>query len=242
LIEAIFEDTIAAVPLQDFSKEFGLQPLIDKKVNLLFDLPIETIHETGQIKAITGEDSITINRKYKDPITTKLKCKVIGAGNRLPLIKDDSFAFWRRIVILHLTKRFEGKNRDVKLKEKLINDKEGMSWLIYNSIKAYKEVEEIGWQEDTYKLVRESFLKESNPALYAAEKLFDITVEPDDFLSKKEITEKINAYLRDNKIKIPAKINEYYEAVKHVGAKLGQKTVKNQKIHGFRYIKQRNPQ
>ncbi len=237
IIKSIFKYSIVAVPLQDFSKEFGLQPLIDKRINLLYDLPIETIYETGQIKAITGEDTITINRKYKDPITTKLNCKIIGSGNNLPKIKDDSFAFWRRIIILNLNKRFEGKERDVKLKEKMINDCNGMAWLIYRSINEYKEIEEIGWQEDTHKIVRETFLKDSDPALLAAENIFKITIEPDDFLSRNDVKNQINNFLSENNLRKPMKVDEYYKAVKEIGSKVGQATVEGNKVHGFRYIK-----
>ncbi|ADZ10372.1 phage/plasmid primase, P4 family [Methanobacterium lacus] len=239
IISAIFINSSAAVPLQDFQKDFGLQPLIGKRVNLLSDLPIATIEETGQIKAITGGDDITINRKFKDPLTTKLKCKIVGAGNRLPKIMDDSYALWRRIVIIKLEKTFDGDSRDTKLTEKLLNDTEGMEWFIFNAIQAYKKIRETGWTEDTYREIREEAIKNSDPALYASEQLFEVTDSPDNFLTRKEIVDSINDFLIEHDLRIPANKSEYYDAVKKCGAKEGQKRILEEKIHGFRYIEKR---
>ena len=237
LISAIFTNSSAAVPLQDFKKDFGLQPLIGKRVNLLSDLPIATIEETGQIKALTGGDDMTINRKFKEPITTKLGCKIVGAGNRLPKIMDDSYALWRRIVIIKLVKTFDGDNRDTKLVNKLLNDKRGMEWLIYNSIQAYKDIQETGWTEDTYREIRKEFIKSSDPALYAAEHLYKRTKDPENFISREDVKNNITDFLNENDLRMPANINEYYDAVKRRGAKEAQKRNDVNKVHGFRYIK-----
>lgn len=237
LIAAIFTNSYAAVPLQEFSKEFGMQPLVGKRVNILSDLPLDSIDETGQIKAITGEDSVTINRKYKEQITTKLECKIIGSGNRLPKVKDDSYAFWRRILIIKLYKAFEGESRDPKLKEKLLNDHEGLEWFIYQSIQAYKKIQDIGWPEDKTYETRQQFLKMSNPALYCAEKIFKYTNSADTFISRDDIQNAIKETINQYGLKEPAKDSDYYAAVRSMGAKEAQKSNSDgPRIHGFRYI------
>jgi len=237
LIRSLFNESIAAVSLQDFMKEFGLQPLIGKRVNLLSDLPTEKIEETGQIKAITGGDSITINRKFKEPITTKIGCKIIGSGNSLPIITDNSYAFWRRIIIIRLDKRFTGSNRDPELKHKLLEDTEGMEWLIYQSINAYKHIRETGWPEDTLEKLRLESLKQTNPAEYAATNLFLVTNSPDDFISRNEIKTLINQYINKNKMRKPANASDYFDAVRNMGAEEAQKRINNKKAKGFRYMK-----
>lgn len=237
LITAIFTNSYAAVPLQDFSKEFGMSPLVGKRVNILSDLPLESIDETGQIKAITGEDSVTINRKFKEPITTKLECKIIGSGNSLPWVNDDSYAFWRRIILIRLYNVFEEGNRDSSLKDKLKNDKEGMEWFIYQSIQAYKKIQDIGWSEDTIYETRNQFLKKSNPALYCAEKIFTPTTNADTFISRDDIQNAIKESLIKHGFKEPSRDSDYYDAVRKMGAKEAQKRIGDKpKIHGFRYI------
>jgi|GEM_PF-1057536 len=236
LIAAIFTNSYAAVPLQDFSKEFGMSPLVGKRVNILSDLPLESIDETGQIKAITGEDSVTINRKFKEPITTKLECKIIGSGNRLPKVKDDSYAFWRRIILIRLYKVFEGESRDPKLKEKLLNDHEGLEWFIYQSIQAYKKIQDIGWPEDKTYETRQKFLEKSNPALYCAEKIFKYTSSADTFVSRNEVLEEIKESINHYGLEEPGNESDFYDAVRTMGAKEAQKRIDDEKVHGFRYI------
>lgn len=238
IIGSIFQNSLAAVNLQDFNKEFGLSPLIGKRVNLLPDIPIEKIVETGQIKAITGEDPLTINRKFKEPITTKLGCKIIGSGNRLPEIKDNSYAFWRRIIIIRLDKRFVDENKDPHLKEKLVNDTEGMEWLIYHSIQAYKQIKETGWPEDSLDEIRLEYLKVSKPAEYAATHIFTVTNDPENFISRQEIILEIDNFIENEvDIRRPAYNSEYYDAVRNLGAEEGQKGSGSNKVHGFRYLK-----
>jgi putative DNA primase/helicase len=236
LIAAIFTNSYAAVPLQEFSKEFGMQPLVGKRVNILSDLPLDSIDETGQIKAITGEDSVTINRKFKEQITTKLECKIIGSGNRLPKVKDDSYAFWRRILIIRLYKTFEGESKDSKLKEKLLNDHEGLEWFIYQSIQAYKKIQDIGWPEDKTYETRQQFLEMSNPALYCAEKIFTYTSSADTFVSRDEVLEEIKESINHYGLEEPGNESDYYDAVRIMGAKEAQKRINKEKVHGFRYI------
>lgn len=248
LIRAIFDKSHAAVPLQDFNKEFGLAPLIGCKINLLSDLPSEEIRDTGKIKIITGEDSLTINRKYKDPITTKLGCKFIGAGNTLPKIDDNSFAFWRRMIVVWLDKRFMGADRDPHLKEKLITDTAGMEWLIYTSVTAYKKIKATGWSEDTLNEVRLGYMKKSDPAQYAATLLYTVTKNKDDFISREDVITDIDICIdQENEkdgaieeIQTPGTTQEYYDAIRKIGAIEGSKKINGTKIRGFRYIKKVN--
>ena len=107
IISQIFHSSVAAVGLHEFKNDFGLQPLLGKKVNVLYDLPTKTIKDTGIIKAVTGEDLITINRKHQEAVSTILGCKIIGTGNQLPAVNDDTYAFWRRVVHIELTNTFK---------------------------------------------------------------------------------------------------------------------------------------
>ena len=193
IIKKIFGESVTAVGLHQFDKEFGLQPLLGKRINILSDLPKMTIEDTGYIKAVTGEDSITVNQKYKEPITSILGCKIIGTGNQLPQVKDDTHAFWRRVIHFELTNRFN----DPQVKKTLLNDNEGIEWLIYESIKAYKRVETEGWAcEKTEAEIREEYLKLSNPCLYAAEQIYEKTNDPKDYVTREETVNTISSIFK----------------------------------------------
>ncbi|MGB9980170.1 DNA primase family protein [Methanobacterium sp.] len=182
LIRKIFGDTITSVALQDFNKNFGLQPLLNSRVNILYDLPQKHLGDTGILKAITGEDSITINIKHKDPVTTKIGAKIIGSGNKLPPNDDNTQAFYRRLVILELTKTFKPDNL---LKDQLLNDELGMEWLIYSSIQEYSKVPNDGWAiEPPIDELKELYLKYSINISWIVDKLFEKTDDENDRLSR----------------------------------------------------------
>lgn len=237
IIRAIFHDSIAAVGLHEFKNDFGLQPLLGKRINILYDLPKKTITDTGHIKAVTGEDLITINRKHKEPVTTVLGCKIIGVGNYLPPVRDDTYAFWRRVQLIELTNTFK-ENKIVKLEEKLVSDIEGMEWLIYQSIEAYKNVQTEGWactrtEEDN----RTEYLLKSDPCLYAAEELFKKTNDPNDYISREETVNIISDYLNVQNIELPKDIKLYYSAIRRLGGADIDKSINGGKIRCFAYIK-----
>jgi len=200
--------------LHEFKHDFGLQPLLGKKINVLYDLPTKTIKDTGIIKAVTGEDLITVNRKHQEAVSTILGCKIIGTGNQLPAIADDTYAFWRRVIHIELTNTF----KDPSVREKILNDTEGIEMLIYLAINAYKRVEIDGWAAQRSKEeTRKDYLKLSDPCKYAAEELFELTADPNDQVSREEVVTIISKYLDTEGIKLPTNKNQYYNAIRAMG-------------------------
>lgn len=238
LLNVLFHESASAVSLHQFKSDFGLQPLLGKRINILPDLPLTVIEDTGIIKAITGGDDITINRKHKDPITTKLDCKIIGSGNILPPINDDTYAFWRRIVHIELTNTFKGENKDPFLTGKLINDQAGMEWLIYNAVQEYKKVAKEGWaMDDSAEKHRKLTLKEHNPCLYAVEEIFDKTNDENDFIAREKVRGAISNFLRLKGLTISDNLNDYYGAIRHFGGIDKEKRILGIKERGFAGIK-----
>lgn len=242
IIHAIFHNSVGAVGLHEFKNDFGLQPLLGKKINILYDLPQKTITDTGHIKAVTGEDLITINRKHKDSITTQLGCKIIGVGNHLPPVNEDTYAFWRRVLHIELTRTFDESQKDIKLKEKLIDDTIGMEWLIHESIKAYKNVETNGWAaQKTEKQIKREYFKLSNPCLFAASELFESSTNPEDYITRAEAVEIISEYLKSEEIRLPKNNNPYYAAIRSMGGDDTEKRINDIKTRVFTFIKIKSP-
>jgi len=235
IIKVIFHDSVTAVGLHQFENEFGLQPLLGKRINILSDLPKMSIRDTGNIKAVTGEDLMTVNRKYKEPVSVVLGCKIIGTGNQLPQVNDDSYAFWRRVIHIELTNRF----KDPKVKKLLLNNTEGIEWLIFESIKAYKRVEKNGWaMERSEEEIRRDYLRLSNPCLYAAEELFEKTNEPDDRINREEVVRMISEYLKRNELDVPKDNKPYYKAIRDMGGDdIYDRDEYNKTIRVFVFIK-----
>jgi len=63
--------------------------------------PAEAQSILSGLKRIIGNDTVLIERKYKDPVPIKLFCRFTCASNDLPRFSDDSKAFRRRFNLLY---------------------------------------------------------------------------------------------------------------------------------------------
>lgn len=111
-----------AIPLSNFNRDFGLEPLLNKKLNLATESS-NTEFSTDKLKAITAGEKITINRKNLKEIETHVPVKLTFLMNELPVIKDKSHGLQRRIIILPMTKpipkSFQNKNLSQQLHQEL---------------------------------------------------------------------------------------------------------------------------
>ncbi len=86
----------AAPKLSDFAQQFGLAPLIDKTLAIIPDARLSNRHDQATIVerllSISGEDCVTIDRKYRDPITVKLATRITLFTNELPSWDDTAGA------------------------------------------------------------------------------------------------------------------------------------------------------
>ena len=113
--------------------------LFGKMANLAPDMPSKEILSTGRFKALTGEDLIGTDAKYKDFLKFKNTCKIIITTNRLPpAIQDKSLAYTGRFVIVEFPNLFED-NADTKLNEKMSTPDE-LSGLFNLAIAALKRL------------------------------------------------------------------------------------------------------
>ena len=87
--------------------------------------------DTAIIKQVTGSEPITTSRKYGHPFTYKPQFKLWLTTNNLPKVDDDSYGFWRRIIIIPFDAKFEGDNKDEFLEDKLTEELNGiLAWAI----------------------------------------------------------------------------------------------------------------
>jgi len=71
------------------------------------DLPNKSVKTTGIFKALTGGDTITVERKFGQPFQMRNKAVFCFSANSLPSVDDSSFAFWRRWAIIDFPKTFK---------------------------------------------------------------------------------------------------------------------------------------
>ena len=89
--------------------------------------------EEGLIKKLTGGDSITADKKYRDAITFKPTFKIWLVTNHLPVIRLQDEGTWRRPQLIPFDERYlkGDPRRDDHLEEKLMEELPGiLAWAV----------------------------------------------------------------------------------------------------------------
>jgi putative DNA primase/helicase len=128
------EENVSHMPLQKLTSErdrFSAIELYHKMANIYSDIPKEGIYDTGKFKMLTGEDYISAERKFKDPISFKNYAKMIFSANELPDVHDMTGAFWRRWIVIRFENKFEQNPGYRKMLEEELLPKEAGKLLSY---------------------------------------------------------------------------------------------------------------
>jgi putative DNA primase/helicase len=142
LTELVGRPNVVTPTLASLSQNFGLQPWIDKSVAIFSDARLEGRMAksviTERLLSISGGDSLTIDVKYGQPITTVLQTRIMILTNELFQLRDASGALANRILILPMTESFLGKE-DIFLKEELKKELPGiLRWAVEGWVRLRK--------------------------------------------------------------------------------------------------------
>ncbi|MEZ2144931.1 phage/plasmid primase, P4 family [Bradyrhizobium sp. DN5] len=127
------ERNVAGPTLSSLGGEFGLAPLLGKTLAVISDARFVGKNSNVVVErllSISGEDSLTVNRKYRDQWTGKLPCRLHIVSNELPKLGDASAAIVGRIVLLMLSRSWLGKE-DHGLEVALLDELPGiLNWAL----------------------------------------------------------------------------------------------------------------
>jgi len=164
LTELVGEELSAHTTLQQLSDNFGLQELLDKKFLLSSDVKLsnrtDSMAVIEKILRITGNDRLSVGRKFTSAVQTQLGVRVMLLTNSLPRMSDDNEAFFSRFLIIKLKKSFLGKE-DPDLFENLKAELSGVAnWAMAH----YRDLLNAGRfiEPESSKQIREAWYKSSN--------------------------------------------------------------------------------
>jgi putative DNA primase/helicase len=124
---------VTAPTLASFGQNFGLQDMIGKSVAIIGDVRLGGGEQNAVVErllSISGEDNITLDRKYKDPWTGQLPTRIMFVSNELPRFGDASGAVATRCLVLETRESWLGKE-DPDLTAKLLNELPGiLNWAL----------------------------------------------------------------------------------------------------------------
>lgn len=217
-------ENIATIKLHKMNNDFKLFPLYQKYVNHSGEVGEMKISTLEMIKDITGNDVVTIEQKFKDSFNTTLFCKMVFANNKMPQIKEDDDAIYRRIIIIEFTEKFEAgkETTDMNMLKKITTEEEKSGILnlvikhLHNLLANEKFSAFLGIEENRKKLqVKLNPIKE----WIEKECIFDSVFET---LSS-ELHRDFNRFAKDYGVAGRSQIRFNEELLSVVGAKINKK-------------------
>jgi len=127
-------ENVVAPTLAGLGTEFGLQPLIDKRLAIISDARLggraDQAGIAERLLSITGEDVITVSRKFLPAWTGQLQVRFLILSNELPRLADVSGALASRFIVLALMRSFYG-HEDHGLADRLLAELPGiLNWAV----------------------------------------------------------------------------------------------------------------
>ena len=127
-------DNVVAPTMASLGSNFGLSPLIGKRAAIVSDARLGGRTDRSvvveRLLSITGEDTITVDRKYREHWTGRLGVRFLIFTNELPRLANSSGAFASRFILLALTESFYGRE-DPGLTDRLLAERPGIfNWAI----------------------------------------------------------------------------------------------------------------
>ncbi|MEM4592626.1 MAG: phage/plasmid primase, P4 family [Thermosphaera sp.] len=190
LIRTILGDwNIASVPLSDLDpriNRFAIADLYGKLANLSSE-PVKGLRiDLTRFKQLTGEDPVRFERKFKDGFTSYNYAKMIFSANELPEVNEDTYAVWRRWIVLEFPNRFKP---DPEFFNKTFMDE--IDAIIVLSLHAFRlTLLRKGFTELGTKDPKEAWMSRSNPVYRVLKKMFEmglVEIDKDGWIIKEDL-------------------------------------------------------
>lgn len=164
LISVIGRDNTSSLTITDLGQRFKSQFLENKLINIATETNTKDPIASEAFKAAVRGDALTAERKYGEPYLFNPKAKWLVAMNDTPVIPDKSYGFTRSVIVVEFKRRFQGKEIDPELPDKLYEERDGiLTWAVFGLERILKfrgfDIPETVKQESA------QFMKTLNPVL-----------------------------------------------------------------------------
>jgi putative DNA primase/helicase len=217
-------DNVSHTSMGEIQKSrFAASELYQKFANICGELEYDEIKDTRLLKQLCGGDTIQADRKFRSPIYFKNHAKLIFLTNEVPMSRDTTEAFYRRLFLIEFPKKFKENPR---LEVELANaDNVEYEALLYVTIKQLEKLMENNFIFTHHKNVdetRELYLKLSSPLQTFIEENCEITRMQNDYIFKFEFKEKFAQWLQ-NKGRTAYTAERINSEMERLGFESGQK-------------------
>lgn len=190
--------------MRELLKDYSIAELQNKLLNVVVDIDMDEITNTGLLKQLTGGDDLNSRKKYvQKQYPFENTCHLLVCCNTLPRSKDNTYGWWRRLDLYPLTKTFRGRYKDKTLIHKLTTKSE-LEGLLIMSINGLLRLRwRGGFIEEDVELIQEKWFLESDPL---GKFILTHCIKEGESL-RLEFVETYNKWRKDNNM---AKVGERY--------------------------------
>ena len=229
-------DNTISIPLQDLENRFSIANFHNKLANIYADVTDKALYQTGKFKMLTGCDTITAEKKFKEYFSFKNYAKLVFSCNKLPETRDDSDAFFRRWIILHFPNTFDDAKANKNLTRELCDPKEltGLfNWALVGLQRLLKDG--MFSNSKSTELIRETYQRLSDS--FAGFVLDRVEVASDGFIGKDDFYNAYVEYCKD--LNIPAKTKDTISKniTRHIRVDQDRKSIADKRVYCWIGIK-----
>ncbi len=213
LLEAfIGAGNYSSVEPQEIQRDkISVAPMWRKLANIVSDINYDALENINLIKKLTGGDTINIRQMHKEPFPVKIYAKQIYSTNKLPIVREKTNAWYRRVYLIGFFNEINKENIDPFLLEKITSEEElkGFAYQCLQRLKnLYKNKFIFTYDMDIEKIAN-LYEQLSNPvSMFIAETCKETR---EGTIFKYDFEERLNNWLKANHFPVMTKtqINQY---------------------------------
>jgi len=217
------EDNATSTDLESINSNFGMFPLVGKKLNWIDEMLTTKYLESQRLKRlISGEPSV-VEQKYRDSFTFIPTAKFLWTMNEMPRLADTSNGSYRRFIIIECNNVYTEDDKDVDIDDKLKAEHSGiLNWAL-EGLKSLYERGDFEIVEKNRQAI-EQYRKDNSPVLDFIDFCFDSIGVPtkgtDGGIAARSLYRAYSTYCKDTGRKPKSETafgRELMQDLKHIG-------------------------
>ena len=201
---------VSSIPLDKLSgSQFARQNLDKKLLNISSEVDPEKIYSTADLKALTGGDSVEVERKYQNSYTAEIHAKYILLANDMIQTADYSDGFYRRLIIIPFDEKYEKlepgaekvdgvKYQDVTLEETLKEELPGIFNFAYEGLMRFVDQDYQFTVSTACEKAMDRYKNEHNVVKAFLNEAVDVTGNKKDTVRSSDIFPAFEEFCREN--------------------------------------------
>jgi putative DNA primase/helicase len=155
LSEILGQHNLSTVAMRDLGNRFSPVKLHNKLVNIDSDCDDDAMKYEGRIKAIVSGDAITVEEKNQPAFSFSPYAKLWMATNSLPKVKNNTYGFYRRLIILMFNRIIKPEDQNQNLFKELQEELPGIFWWSLQGLKRIQETKNLTIPKSSQQIMEE---------------------------------------------------------------------------------------